>query len=78
MLMQVVLAVGTLGIYAIYWYQVTLRELHTSPTARKPAQARCTVLSLVPIANLFAYWHYGSENAQFVKDKYPTLLLFLA
>ncbi len=77
MLMQVVLVIVTLGIYTVYWYYVTLKELHTS-NGKEASAGIWTVFSLVPIANLFAWWHYSSEYAQFVGQKYPTIMIFLA
>ena len=77
MLMQVVLAIVTLGIYGIYWFYVTLRELHTA-NGKEASSGRWTVLALVPVAGLFANWHYSSEYAQFVNDRYPALVMFLA
>jgi hypothetical protein len=77
MLMQVVLMIVTLGFYAVYWYYVTLKGLHTA-NGKEASADLWTVLALVPIANLFAYWHYASESVEFVDQKYPAIVLFLA
>ncbi len=77
MLMQVVLAIVTLGLYVIYWYYVTLKELHIA-NGKEANVGLWTLLVVVPIANLFADWHHSSEFAQFTHDKYPTLVMFLA
>ena len=73
MIMQVVLMIITLGIYAIYWYYVTLKELHIA-NGKDAGAGMWTVLSLIPIANLFTYWHYSSE---FSTENYPAILIFV-
>lgn len=77
MIMQIVLMVITLGIYAIYWYYSTLQELHTANSKNEGALL-WTILALIPLINLFAYWHYSSEFATFNSGKYPTIVVFIA
>ncbi len=77
MAVQFVLAIVTLGISAIYWYYVTLKELHIANNTRSSA-GLWTVLAVVPVAQLWAYWHYACENADFVIQKYPAILIFVA
>ena len=81
MIMQVVLAIVTLGIYAIYWYYVSLDELHKA-NGKADGAGMWTVLSIIPIAkipiaNLFAYWHQSSEYAEFTGGKYPGIAIFI-
>ncbi len=77
MVMQVVLMIVTLGIYAIYWFYSTLKELHIA-NGKDEGAGMWTVLSLIPFLNLFATWHYASECTQFNGKRYPTILIFLA
>ena len=76
MLMQVVLYIVTLGIYGIYWYYVTLGEMHIA-NGKNEGAGLWTLLFLIPIVNLFALWHYSSEAGAFTQGKYPAILLFI-
>lgn len=77
MIMQVVLMIITLGIYAVYWYYSTLKELHIANGSNDGA-GKWTVFLFIPVLNLFSYWHYSNEYAAFTGEKYPGLLIFLA
>jgi len=77
MVMQVVLMIVTLGLYAIYWFYSTLKELHTA-NGKDEGAAMWTIFLFMPILNYFAAWHYATEYAAFNVDKYPALLIFLA
>ena len=77
MIMQVVLFVITLGIYALYWYHSTLKELHTANGKNEGAGIWALVM-MVPVLGYFASWHYASEFSEFTGGKYPTLVMFLA
>ena len=77
MIMQIVLMVVTLGIYAIYWYYSTLSELHTANNKNEGALL-WTIMALIPLANLFDYWHYASEFSEFNGGKYPIIVVFIA
>ena len=76
MVVQVLLFIVTLSLYRYYWYFVTLEELHT---ANGTEESGClwTVLLLIPIANLFAYWHYSFQYAEFIDQKYPGIAIFI-
>ena len=76
MLVQFGLFVVTLGIYAIYWYYSTLKELHIA-NGKDEGAGLWTVLALIPIANFFSWWHYSSEFARFTNDRYPSILTFI-
>ncbi len=54
-----------------------MRELHIA-NGKEANAGLWTVLALVPIGFFFAYWHYAWEYAQFVDQKYPAVLIFLA
>jgi len=53
MIMQIVLMVITLGIYAIYWFYSTLRELHIA-NGKDDGALLWAVLALIPLLNLLA------------------------
>jgi hypothetical protein len=76
MIVQVGLFLVTLGLYSIYWYYATLKELHVA-NGKDDSPVLWTVLLIVPIANLLAWWHYGSEVESFTNDKYPGFAIFI-
>ncbi len=77
MVMQVVLMIVTLGIYAIYWFYSTLKELHIA-NGKDEGAGLWTVFLFLPILNYFAAWHYSSEYTAFSTDNLPALLVFIA
>ncbi len=76
MVMQVILVIVTLGIYTIYWYYVTLDEIHKA-NGRPGGAGLWTLLSVIPIARYFADWHHSDEYSEFVDDKYPAIGIFI-
>ena len=66
----------TLGIYALYWFYVTLGELHKA-NGNSEGSGLWTVLSLIPFIQYFAYWHYSNEYTEFVNEKYSAIAIFL-
>lgn len=76
MVAQVFLMIVTLSIYAIYWFHVTLKELHQA-NGKQEGAGLWTLLLFVPIASLFSYWHYSFEYAGFVDNKYPGIAIFI-
>ena len=76
MVAQVFLVIITFGIYAIYWYHVTLGELHIANRKTEGA-GMWTFLSIIPILSLFAYWHHAEEYSEFVGGRYPGIGVFI-
>ena len=76
MVMQVVLVIMTFGIYALYWFYVTLNELHKA-NGRSEGAGLWTILSLIPFVQYFAYWHQANEYTEFVDEKYPAHGIFI-
>ncbi len=60
---QVVLAFVTLGIYVLYWYYVTLKELHIA-SGNDQGVAMWTLMGVIPIAAYFSNWHYSPERTE--------------
>ena len=77
LVMQVVLMIVTLGFYAIYWFYVTLKEMHIA-NGKDEGAVMWTIFLFLPILSLFAFWHYSAEYKAFSTQKYPALLVFLA
>lgn len=76
MVVQVLLVIMTLGIYAIYWYHVTLKELRIA-NRKDEGAGLYTVLSLISLVSLIAWWHYAYELSDFTDEKYHGILPFL-
>ena len=77
MWVQVLLAIVTLGIYTIYWFYVTTEELHRANGNQDGGGCLWTILYVIPIADLFAFWHQGKEYDRFINGKYPGIAIFI-
>ena len=77
MWMQVLLFIITLTIYGIYWFHVTLGELYRANGTEDKRRWLWTILYIIPIAQLFAYWHQGQEYDKFINGKYPGIAIFI-
>lgn len=78
MFLQLFLVVITLGLYGIYWFHVTLGELHRANN-RDPETGswKWTIYFCIPILNFLSLWHYVGEYAEFVWNKHPKALVFI-
>lgn len=74
---QVVLVIITLGLYAIYWFYVTSKEMIEYRKLEGSAGV-WTVLALIPFVQLYAYWKQGGAVEALTEGKYNQLLVFLA
>ena len=77
LVMQVVLMIVTLGFYSIYWFHVTLKEMHIA-NGKDGGAAMWTIFLFFPIVSLLAFWHHSAEYNTFGTEKHPALLVFLA
>ncbi len=76
MWMQVLLSVVTLGIYAIYWFYVTSKEMVAYKNL-DGSPGLWTVLLFVPVANLYAYWKYSQAVEAVTDQRYSAIFVFL-
>lgn len=77
MWVQVLLFIITLSLYNIYWFFVTLEELYKANGNEDGGGCLWTILYIIPIANLFAYWHQGNQYERFINRKYPGIAIFI-
>ena len=77
MWVQVLLYIITLTIYGIYWFHVTLGELYRANGTEDKRRWLWTILYIIPIAQLFAYWHQSYEYDKFINGKYPGIAIFI-
>ncbi len=76
MVVQVILFIITLSIYGIYWFLVTFNELNRA-NGKEASGCLWTLLTLIPIAQYFAFWKHSMEYAEFVDNKYPGIAIFI-
>ena len=62
----------TIGIYAIYWYIVTAREMRA-----KGADIPHGILIIIPIANLFWMWKWSEGVEKVTAGKLGGVLAFV-
>ena len=77
MWIQVLLFIITLTIYGIYWFHVTLGEMYRANGTEDRRRWLWTILYIIPIAQLFAYWHQGMEYDKFINGKFPGIAIFI-
>ena len=77
MWVQVLLFIVTFTIYGIYWFHVTLEELYRANGNEDGSGCLWTILYIIPIANLFAYWHQSYQYDRFINSKYPGIAIFI-
>ncbi len=76
MAMQVLLFIITLGIYAIYWFYVTSREMveHKKLTG---SPALWTLLFILPLINLYAYYKQGEAVEALTDEAINRWIMFI-
>ncbi|MDE2938740.1 MAG: hypothetical protein OXR67_07440 [Chloroflexota bacterium] len=77
MWVQVLLFIITLTIYGIYWFHVTLGEMYRANGTEDRRRWLWTILYIIPIAQLFAYWRQSQEYDKFINGKYPGIAIFI-
>ncbi len=77
MFVQPLLVIVTLGIYGIYWFHVILGELHRANNRVAAPRWKWTVLFCIPLLDFFSFWHFAGEYTEFVRDKYPRIVIFI-
>ncbi len=77
MLLQVVLMIVTLGIYAIYWFYQTCREMKELAEDPVASPGLWTVLLFIPLANFYAYYKHGQLYEKISDEHLNRWILFL-
>jgi hypothetical protein len=72
---QVLLLVGTLGFYGIFWFYITAKEMHEHQDENITPAGNWTLLGILPIVSIYAYWQYSQYLGRLNGNKYPALLL---
>ena len=77
MLMQVLLFIVTLGIYAIYWFYVSAREM-VDYRKLDGDPGLWTVMFPLPLLNFYAAWRHAGAVEALTDGRYGRLPVFLA
>ena len=67
--------IGTLGFYGIYWFYITAKEMHEHQGENITPAGNWTLLAMLPLASIYAYWKYSQYLCRLNADKYPPALL---
>ncbi len=73
---QVLLFVVTLGIYAIYWFYVTSKEM-VAYKKLDGSPGLWTALLFVPVASLYSNWKHSKAIEAVTDGKYQAILIFI-
>ncbi len=77
MLAQVFLIIITFGIYAIYWFYVTGRELQYLAQDEEASVGLWTVLLFIPFGALYSYYKYAQLYTKWNQGRYELWLIFV-
>ena len=75
MWMQVLLYVVTLGLYGIYWFYQTAKEMIEYKRLEGSA-GLWTLLYVIPFINLIAVWKHGEAVESLTEGRYNKILIF--
>ena len=77
MFAQVLLMVVTLGVYAIYWFYQTAKELKDITKDETAQPTLWTILLFIPFINLFAIYKYCELFEKASSEKLNMWILFI-
>lgn len=73
----VVVSIITLGIYCLYWFYSTRKELNEL-TSQSSSPVLWTIGLLIPIVNIYVLWKYSEDTEMASKKAQNKVVLFLA
>lgn len=74
---QVILTVFTLGLYTIYWFLVTAREMQYINRDPDASPELWTILHFVPFAVLYSWYKFAQLVEEMTDERYETWLIFI-
>ena len=74
---QIFLIIITFGIYAIYWFYQTARELKEIANDPEASPALWTVLIFIPFGAIYSHYKYGELYEKVSTEKFNRWLLFV-
>lgn len=77
MLVQVLLMIVTFGIYGVYWFFSTCRELAFLANEEKVSPTLLTILLFIPLVNLYSLYKYAELYEIVSRDHMNKWLLWV-
>lgn len=77
MIAQVLIFIVTLGIYGIYWFYVTSREMKVVTGDHQAEPGLWTILLFIPFANLYAYYKHAELYEKMSTEDFNRWLSFV-
>ena len=77
MLAQVGLMIITLGIYAIYWFYQTAKEMKFLAKDPNASPGLWTVLIFIPFGAIYSFYKYGEIYERVSSDKLNRWIIFI-
>ena len=73
---QVLLAIVTLGVYAVYWFYATSKEIVECRSV--PGHPRVwALMQIIPLVNLYSSWKYSRAVQAITDSQYKPAFTFL-
>ena len=77
MFVQILLMVITFGLYAIYWFYQTAKELKIVTKESDFSPVLLTLLLFIPLVNIYSHYKYSEIYAKVCTEKLNKWVLFL-
>jgi cytochrome bd-type quinol oxidase subunit 2 len=74
-LLQIAFSIGTLGLYGIYWFYVTAREMLAEQHEDIAPAGNWTLMAMLPLINLYAYWQFSRLFARVKGHERPPYIM---
>lgn len=77
MITQIILMIVTLGLYGIYWFYQTAKELKAVTNDAEAAPMLWTVLFLVPFGAIYSLYAYSNVYEKVCTEKLNKWVIFI-
>ncbi len=77
MFLQVLIFIVTLGLYSVYWYYQTCREMASLADDHDAEPVLWTILLFIPFAGLYSYYKHGQLFEKISDEHFNRWILFI-
>ncbi len=77
MVVQILLIIVTFGLYGIYWFFVTGRELQYLAQDPEASPGLWTVIGFIPFGTLYSFYKYSELYTKWNKGRYELWLIYI-
>jgi hypothetical protein len=77
MMVQVLLMIITVGIYGVYWYYETCKELKALTQEEAAAPGLWTVILFIPFGAIYSHFKYAELFAKVSTEKIDKWIIFI-